>query len=131
MNFLTNVKLFAKGYSFDDIKALGEVDGMTDELALQCADKEIKVDDIKRLAALGSAGESPEGAENAPTPTASGENDNSNSVPEPDYKALYEAEKQKVENLQKINVNAPAGTVPENKTDFDKLSELMINNVRG
>lgn len=131
MNLLTNVKLFAKGYSFEDIKALSEVEGMTDDLALQCADKELKVDDIKMLASLGSAGASPEGAENAPTPTASGENDNTNITPELDYKALYEAEKLKVENLQKINVNAPAGTVPEIKTDFDKLSELMINNVRG
>lgn len=129
MNLLTNIKLFSKGYSFDDIKALGEIEGMTDELALQCADKELKVDDITKLAALNSApGVTPENTDNGADAANGGENKEKESEPEPDYKALYEAEKLKVENLQKMNVNAPAGKSAEIKTDFDKLCDLMNAN---
>lgn len=117
MNFTTNVKLFAKGYSFEDIKALNNLEGITDELALECADKELNVEDIKNLSIIS---------------TPETENDNSEGGNEPpnndiDYKALYEAEKQKVENLQRINVNAPAGKDEPPKSDFDRLSELMKN----
>lgn len=127
MNLLTNIKLFSKGYSFDDIKALGEIEGMTDELALQCADKELKVDDINKLATLiSNPGVTPENTEKGVDAANGGEN--KTNEPEPDYKALYEAEKLKVENLQKLNVNAPAGKTAEIKTDFEKLCDLMNTN---
>ena len=127
MNLLTNIKLFSKGYSFEDIKTLGEIDGMTDELALQCADKELKVEDINMLATLNSnSGATPANANKGVDAADSGEN--KVKEPEPDYKALYEAEKLKVENLQKLNVNAPAGTTSDVKTDFEKLCDLMANN---
>ena len=127
MNLLTNIKLFSKGYSFDDIKALGVIEGMTDELALQCADKELKVEDITKLSTLiSNPGVTPENTDDGVNAANSGEN--KPNEPEPDYKALYEAEKLKVENLQKLNVNAPAGKSAEIKSDFDKLCDLMNAN---
>ena len=99
MNFSTNLKLFVKGYSFDDIKALSEIDGINDGLALECADKELKVDDIKAIAEMSKAtGVTPEGGDNSGNGIDNPPNNADNGI---DYKALYEAEKLKVENLQK------------------------------
>lgn len=123
MNFSTNLKLFVKGYSFDDIKALSEIEGINDGLALECADKELKVDDIKAIAEMSKAtGVTPEGGDNSGNGNNEPSKDVDNNI---DYKALYEAEKQKVENLQKLNVNQPIGNDIKSKTDFEKLCELM------
>lgn len=123
MNFSTNLKLFVKGYSFDDIKALSEIEGINDGLALECADKELKVDDIKAIAEMSKAtGATPEGGDNSNNGTNNQPNNAGDGI---DYKALYEAEKLKVENLQKLNINQPIGEDNKPKTDFDKLVELM------
>lgn len=123
MNFSTNLKLFVKGYSFDDIKALSEIEGINDGLALECADKELKVDDIKAIAEMSKAtGATPEGGDNSGNGNNEPSKDVDNNI---DYKALYEAEKQKVENLQKLNVNKPIGNDIKPKTDFEKLCDLM------
>lgn len=123
MNFSTNLKLFVKGYSFEDIKALSEIEGINDGLALECADKELKVDDIKAIAEMSKAtGVTPEGGENSGNGTDEPSKNVDNNI---DYKALYEAEKLKVENLQKMNVNSPVGDDTKPKTDFEKLCELM------
>lgn len=123
MNFSTNLKLFVKGYSFEDIKALSEIEGINDGLALECADKELKVDDIKAIAEMSKAtGATPEGGDNSNNGTGNPPNNADDGI---DYKSLYEAEKLKVENLQKLNVNQPVGNDIKPKTDFEKLCELM------
>lgn len=115
MKLSTNLKLFTKGYSLDDIKSLGEIEGMSDDLALEIAEKGIALSDVQSLTEL-TVNEPIVVPVQDPEPT---KDPNKN---EPDYKSLFEAEKAKVEELQKANVNNTVGNIK----DEQKLSNFEI-----
>lgn len=84
--------LATKGYSAADIKAVAELSKETPEV-LELAKTGLKVSDLNDLVALADAGETEpdtKGASQEP-----GESD-----PTPDYKALYEDQKKKIEDLE-------------------------------
>lgn len=116
MNLTTNIKLFTSGYSLDDIKEISSIEGMTDDLAIDIAKKGLKIDDINDLINLSN--------ELSKATDAKSDDESEDNT---DYKALYEAEKVKVEKLQKLNIKKTVGDKPESKTDFSVLQELMKN----
>lgn len=119
MNFSTNLKLFVKGYSLDDIKAIGQLEGMSDELAISIADKGVSLEEIQSIQTM--TNESLQSNEQ-PQPEVQPEVDTT------DYKALYEAEKQKVANLQKNNTDRTVGNtdqIPQPKTAYEIVEELF------
>ena len=121
MNFSTNLKLFMKGYSLDDIKSIGQLDGMSDELALSIADKGVTLEEIQSIKTMTDQSSVSDGQPTASQPEV---------TPEvvPDYKALYEAEKLKVESLQKANTDRTVGNTindPQPKTPYEVVEELF------
>ena len=121
MNFSTNLKLFMKGYSLDDIKSIGQLDGMSDELALSIADKGVTLEEIQSIKTMTDQSSVSDGQPTASQPEV---------TPEvvPDYKALYEAEKLKVESLQKANTDRTVGNKtndPQPKTPYEVVEELF------
>lgn len=122
MKLSTNLKLFTKGYSLDDIKSLGEIEGMSDELALDIAEKGITLSDVQSLTELTVKDplEVP-----AQDPELTKETDKN----EPDYKSLFEAEKAKVEELQKANVNTTVGNIEKDQklSNFEIIENLFKN----
>ena len=114
MKMNTNIKLFIKGMSVDDIKELGTL-GIEDEDALAAADKGISLDDLKKVIELDK--------ENVPdTPDESPKQ-----TDDVDYKALYEAEKAKVSKLQQTNIKSSVGEEQPQETDLDHLKKLFSN----
>ena len=122
MKLSTNLKLFTKGYSLDDIKSLGEIEGMSDELALDIAEKGITLSDVQSLTEL-TVNDPVEVHVQDPEPT---KETNKN---EPDYKSLFEAEKAKVEELQKANVNTTVGNIEKDQklSNFEIIENLFKN----
>ena len=125
MNFSTNLKLFMKGYTPDDIKSIGQLDGMSDELALSIADKGVTLEEIQSIKTMTDQSSVSDGQPTASLPEVTPE-----VVPEvvPDYKALYEAEKLKVESLQKANTDRTVGNTtndPQPKTPYEVVEELF------
>lgn len=122
MKLSTNLKLFTKGYSLDDIKSLGEIEGMSDELALDIAEKGITLSDVQSLTELTVKDPVKVPAQD-PEPTK--ETDKN----EPDYKSMFEAEKAKVEELQKANVNTTVGNIEKDQklSNFEIIENLFKN----
>lgn len=122
MKLSTNLKLFTKGYSLDDIKSLGEIEGMSDELALDIAEKGITLSDVQSLTEL-TVNDRAEVNVQDQEPTK--ETDKN----EPDYKSLFEAEKAKVEELQKANVNTTVGNIEKDQklSNFEIIENLFKN----
>ena len=122
MKLSTNLKLFTKGYSLDDIKSLGEIEGMSDELALDIAEKGITLSDVQSLTEL-TVNDPVVVPAQDPEPTK--ETDNN----EPDYKSLFEAEKAKVEELQKANINNTVGKIKDDQklSNFEIIENLFKN----
>ena len=122
MKLSTNLKLFTKGYSLDDIKSLGEIEGMSDELAIDIAEKGISLSDVQSLTEL-TVNDRVEVPAQDPEPTK--ENDKN----EPDYKSMFEAEKAKVEELQKANINTTAGNIEKEQklSNFEIVENLFKN----
>ena len=116
MNFTTNLKLFCKGYSLDDIRTIGQLEGMSDDLALSIAEKGVSLEEIQSIKTM--------------TDQSSASDVKPAEEPQPalDYKALYEAEKAKVENLQKSNTDRTVGDkdqIPQPKTDYEIIEDLF------
>ena len=122
MKLSTNLKLFTKGYSLDDIKSLGEIEGMSDELALDIAEKGITLSDVQSLTEL-TVNDPVEVHVQDPEPTKE------TNMNEPDYKSLFEAEKAKVEELQKANVNTTVGNIEKDQklSNFEIIENLFKN----
>ena len=122
MKLSTNLKLFTKGYSLDDIKSLGEIEGMSDELALDIAEKGISLSDVQSLTEL---------TVNDPVvvPAQDPEPTKETNKNEPDYKSLFEAEKAKVEELQKANINNTVGNIEKDQklSNFEIIENLFKN----
>lgn len=123
MKMTTNLKLLTKGYSLEDIKAIGSIEGITDEDAISLADKGVSLADIQSVVDLTK--EQVNDHEQDPKPEDSSDKD------ETDYKSLYEAEKAKVEDLQKKNSHSKQGEDQPAKTDWEVLCDLFKNDNRG
>ena len=115
MKTTTNIKLFIKGMSVDDIKELGTL-GIEDDDALAAADKGISLDDLKKVIDL----------ENSNVPDTPDESPKQ--TDDVDYKTLYEAEKAKVTELQKQNQKSSVGEEQPKQSDFEHLCDLFKNN---
>ena len=115
MKTTTNIKLFIKGMSVDDIKELGTL-GIEDDDALAAADKGISLDDLKKVIDL----------ENSNVPDTPDESPKQ--TDDVDYKTLYEAEKAKVSQLQTQNQKSSVGEEQPKPTDFEHLCDLFKNN---
>lgn len=115
MKTTTNIKLFIKGMSVDDIKEL-ETLGIEDEDALAAADKGISLDDLKKVIELEKNNDVPDTPDESPK-----------QPDDVDYKSLYEAEKEKVSQLQTMNQKKSVGEDQPTPTDFDHLCELFKN----
>ena len=122
MKMTTNLKLLAKGYSIEDIKSLGAIEGITDDDAMSLADKGISLADIQSVADL------TKDQNNVEAPKA--EESTPEKKDEVDYKSLYEAEKAKVEDLQKENAKKSVGVEQVIKTDYEYLCDLFKNDIR-
>ena len=122
MKLSTNLKLFTKGYSLDDIKSLGEIKGMSDDLALEIAEKGVALSDVQSLTEL---------TVNEPVvvPVQDPEPKKETNKDEPDYKSLFETEKAKVEELQKANVNNTVGNIKDDQklSNFEIIENLFKN----
>lgn len=123
MKMTTNLRLLTKGYSLEDIKAIGSIEGITDEDAISLADKGISLADIQSVVDLTK--EQVNDHEQDPKPDDSSDKD------ETDYKSLYEAEKAKVEDLQKKNSHSKQGEEAPAKTEWEVLCDLFKNDNRG
>lgn len=123
MKLSTNLKLLTKGYSIDDIKSIGAIEGITDDDALAIANGGISLTDIESVVKITNESNN----EKAPDEKSKVEEPEN----EPDYKSLYEQEKLKVEKLQNKNVSKSVGDEPDIKTDYDILVDLFKNDLRG
>lgn len=123
MKLSTNLKLLTKGYSIDDIKSIGSIEGITDDDALAIANGGISLADINSVVELTNESNTKEPKVDEPKVEEPEK--------EPDYKSLYEQEKLKVEKLQNKNVSESVGVEPEIKTDYQILVDLFKNDLRG
>jgi hypothetical protein len=120
MNNLTKIKLFAKGYSFEDISSLNELD-IDDETAIELASKGATLEDITKVISIADPDPNPEPSK----PEPEGKPDEKD---EPDYKKLYEEAKATVTKLQADKAKAPIGkeTPPEPEVHgFDYIAKLI------
>lgn len=88
-----------------------------------------KPSDIKELMSLKTPDTEPQPEpepepDEAPEPEPEPDKATEPKEPEIDYKALYEAEKSKVEKLQKDNASKSVGKKIEEKSAFDIVSDL-------
>ena len=116
MKTFTKLKLLTKGYNTEAIKAIASIDGITDDLASAIADKGISLEEIQALL-----------AEEEPTNESVGAEPEKAPEKEPDYKALYEAERAKVESMQKANTAQTLGEHKEEKqkSDYEIVEDLF------
>ena len=92
MKITDMLALATKGYSVEDIKSVNELAKNTPEV-LELAKTGLKVSDLNALVELADAGE--------PEPDAKKQgSEDPESAETPDYKALYEEEKKKAEELK-------------------------------
>lgn len=121
MKTFTKIKLLTKGYNTEAIKAIASIEGSTDDLAAAIADKGISLEEIQALLA----------EEESTTESVEAEPDEGKKVQkgtdEPDYKALYEAERAKVESMQKSNTAQTLGEHKEEKpkSDYEIVEDLF------
>ena len=118
MNNMTKIKLFAKGYSFEDISSLAELE-IDDETAMELAGKGATLEEITKVIAI----KDPEPKPGEPEPEVKPE-----PKEEPDYKKLYEEAKATVTKLQADNAKAAIGkeTPPEPELHgFEYIAKLM------
>lgn len=119
MKTFTKLKLLTKGYNTEAIKTIASIEGITDDLASAIADKGISLEEIQTLLAEES------------TKSVEAESDEGKKVQmgtdEPDYKALYEAERAKVESMQKSNTAQTLGEHKEEKpkSDYEIVEDLF------
>ena len=123
MKLSTNLKLLTKGYSIDDIRAIGAIEGITDEDAISLGEKGIPLADIQSVIELSKDQPAEVKTEEAPKTE-------DKPVDTTDYKSLYEAEKAKVSELQKDNSKKTVGTETQPKSDYEYLVDLFKNDVR-
>lgn len=120
MKTFTKLKLLTKGYNTEAIKTIASIEGITDDLASAIADKGISLEEIQTLL-----------AEESNTESVGAESDEGKKVQkgtdEPDYKALYEAERAKVESMQKSNTAQTLGEHKEEKpkSDYEIVEDLF------
>lgn len=120
MKTFTKIKLLTKGYNTEAIKAIASIEGITDDLASAIADKGISLEEIQTLLAEESTNESVEAEPDEGKKVQTG-------TDEPDYKALYEAERAKVESMQKSNTAQTLGDHKEEtpKSDYEIVEDLF------
>ena len=130
MKTFTKLKLLTKGYNTEAIKTIASIEGITDDLASAIADKGISLEEIQTLLAEESNNESVEAESDEGKKVQMGTNEDKkvqNGTDEPDYKALYEAERAKVESLQKSNTAQTLGEHKEEKqkSDYEIVEDLF------
>lgn len=125
MKITDMLALATKGYSVEDIKSVNELSKNTPEV-LELAKTGLKVSDLNALVELADAGE--------PEPDAKKHgSEDPESAETPDYKALYEEEKKKAEELQttvsKIQKDNAGKNVAGNKQEPDIIDTIttMLN----
>lgn len=109
--------LATKGYSAADIKAVAELSKDTPEI-LELAKTGLKVSDLNDLVALADAGDS---EPDTKTPSQEpGESDQT-----PDYKALYEDQKKKIEDLEATVSKIQKSNAEKDNSGDQKIPDII------